>query len=317
MEKENLVDRYVHEVGRHLPSRTRADLSLEIRSALGDLLEERGIDAEKDPEAVEALLREYGHPEQVAASYQPERWLVGPKLYPLFILVLKSVLAVVGGLTRVGFVISGATAGLSGEILWAFFSSLVDSALGILGILVVVFTVLERLGAGDDEDEEEWDPKSLPQVEDPDLAKRGDLLGSIAFSAGALMLFNLFPEWVAVYGSHDGEWGVIARLTPSFRAFIPWLSALWAIEIALSAEVLRQGRWSRFTRSVEVLHGAFGMFVLYRIVEDGPILTLAPLGWLVKGAITIVLVVMAIEWVGQVYRLLRNAIVPQRRMVIE
>ena len=37
------------------------------------------------------VLKEFGSPEKMAASYQPQRYLIGPKLYPTFILVLKIV----------------------------------------------------------------------------------------------------------------------------------------------------------------------------------------------------------------------------------
>jgi hypothetical protein len=34
-----LVDRYVHEVGRHLPRRSRNDIETELRSTIEDTLE--------------------------------------------------------------------------------------------------------------------------------------------------------------------------------------------------------------------------------------------------------------------------------------
>ena len=37
----NLIDKYIAEVGKHLPRRNRADIEAEIRSTLEDMLEER------------------------------------------------------------------------------------------------------------------------------------------------------------------------------------------------------------------------------------------------------------------------------------
>jgi hypothetical protein len=48
MQANDMLERYVHEVGRHLPNKLRADVSLEIKSALEDILDERGVDSEKD-----------------------------------------------------------------------------------------------------------------------------------------------------------------------------------------------------------------------------------------------------------------------------
>ena len=37
----NLIDRYIAEVGRHLPEKDRSDIEAEIRSMMEDMLEER------------------------------------------------------------------------------------------------------------------------------------------------------------------------------------------------------------------------------------------------------------------------------------
>jgi hypothetical protein len=316
MQANDMLERYVHEVGRHLPNKLRADVSLEIKSALEDILDERGVDSEKDAAAVEAVLLEYGNPEKVAASYQPERWLIGPKLFPLFTLVLKIVMAVIGGLILLGFTVSAVTSGFTWSALLGFVGSLWQSFVGILGMLVIVFFFLERNGVSGDQ-EETWDPNSLPKIKDSNLLKRRDLIISITFAVAALVIFNGFPDWVAIYGSHNGVWGVIARLTPEFMQHIPWLSAVWALEIALNAEVLRQGRWNIATRWAEALHGAFTIFVLYRIIEGGPILTFAILSSLVKGALSIAIIVTIIELLSQLYRIIRSAITSSNPVLAE
>ena len=82
-----LVDRYVYEVGRHLPRRSRADIETEIRSLIEDTLEgyaeKQGRDVDED--MVVAVLQEFGKPEKVAASYRTgKQYLVGPGLFPIF-----------------------------------------------------------------------------------------------------------------------------------------------------------------------------------------------------------------------------------------
>jgi len=85
----NLIDRYIAEVGKHLALRNRADIQKEIRSTLEDMLEDRAKQAGREPDEAMLvdLLKEFGKPEDVAASYLPERCLVGPTLYPIFSLV--------------------------------------------------------------------------------------------------------------------------------------------------------------------------------------------------------------------------------------
>ena len=100
----NLIDTYVSEVGRRLSRKTRADIEAEIRSILQDMLEERSQKTGKpvDEELTLEVLKEYGAPEKVAATYQGDRYLIGPRLYPIFMLVLRIVLIVIGVLAAIG-----------------------------------------------------------------------------------------------------------------------------------------------------------------------------------------------------------------------
>ncbi len=87
----NMIDQYIFEVGENLPEKLRADLEKEIRSLIEDTLEERSRTYSRaiDDDMIAEVLKEFGPPERMAASYQPQKYLIGPKLYPTFILVLK------------------------------------------------------------------------------------------------------------------------------------------------------------------------------------------------------------------------------------
>ncbi len=92
----NLIERYVREIGRRLPPKNRSDIEKEIRSALEDMLEDRSKKESRaiDEEMTIQVLKEYGKPEKVAASYQSERYLVGPQLFPTFWMIVKIVFTV-------------------------------------------------------------------------------------------------------------------------------------------------------------------------------------------------------------------------------
>ncbi len=57
----SLIDRYVYEVGRHLPRNNRSDIQAELRSSLIDALEDRAGHEPTEDEIVE-LLKEFGPP---------------------------------------------------------------------------------------------------------------------------------------------------------------------------------------------------------------------------------------------------------------
>jgi len=80
--------------GRQLPRNKRADIEAELRSALTDSLEARS-QGEPTQDQVVAVLKEFGRPEKVAASYWPEgQYLIGPRLFPLFRMVVGIALTV-------------------------------------------------------------------------------------------------------------------------------------------------------------------------------------------------------------------------------
>ena len=99
-----LIDRYVREIGRRLPQKSSADIEKEIRSALEDMLEDRSKKESRvvDEEMTIQVVKEYGKPEKVAASYLPERYLIGPQLFSIFWMILQIVFAVLTVVAIVG-----------------------------------------------------------------------------------------------------------------------------------------------------------------------------------------------------------------------
>ena len=145
----NLIDTYVSEVGRRLPRKTRSDIQAEIRSILQDMLEERSQKSGKpiDEELTLEVLKAYGSPEKVAATYVGDRYLIGPRLYPVFMLVLRIVLIVIGVLAAVGLGIAVYQTTLTPlnaiETILRAIASFVASAVTVLGNVVLIFAILE------------------------------------------------------------------------------------------------------------------------------------------------------------------------------
>ncbi|HEU4745527.1 MAG TPA: hypothetical protein VFS61_09835, partial [Anaerolineales bacterium] len=111
----NLIDRYITEIGKHLPRKNRADIEAEIRSTLEDMLEERKQANGQISEAeVIELLKEYGAPRKVAESYVGPNYLIGPRVYPTFELVTRIVMIVLFSLALVALGLSIAKSSLNG-----------------------------------------------------------------------------------------------------------------------------------------------------------------------------------------------------------
>jgi hypothetical protein len=288
-----LFDRYVHEVGRRLPKKQRADVEAELHSLLMDTLQDR-TDEGTDQDALEAtqvaILEEFGPPAKVAAGYAPpHRYLIGPRVFDLYLLVAS---VVVGSLSLVFLVILPILAML-GEpeplsALGSYLVGMIDDYLGALlaglGSVTLTFAILERVlpdSALDKEDEETWDPRTLPEIEDTERTRIqiGGLIVETVLTVIGLILFNFFPQWIGIgfVASIDdapARWYAIPLLTQDFfTIYLPLINVSWILQIILNVVLLRQGRWQLVTRLVDVALTAFGAFILYRMITGPAFLT--------------------------------------------
>jgi hypothetical protein len=144
-----LLDRYLAAVGALLPATQRPDILAELRDALLTQMEERQSQLGRalTTEETEALLKAHGRPAAVAASYRPQRPLIGPLLLPWYVFVLRVVL----GISWIVALIGGVTRFVSGDPLGPLLGHLVQvlwsSAVATTGTLTVIAVALDRLGA--------------------------------------------------------------------------------------------------------------------------------------------------------------------------
>lgn len=310
-----LIDRHVHAVGEQLPRDRREDICKELRSALLDDLEARAGEGDPTTAMAAEVLRAVGPPEAMAARYLPDRSLIGPRYYPVYRLILIVILAVVG----VGFTLSliftllgnGADPSVSRLVSLAF--SFFQAVLGTIGGVTLVFIALERLdarrSAGGESDG--WDPLSLAPAEDPDRVQPAELNVGFLWLAFLIVVFNFFPHWVGIVDASGEGRTLLPILAPAFSAHIPWLTALWASNLLLKVILLQEGRWGMSTRWMEFGLGVFELFVIYRILQGGPITTIS---WLNAGVRFFLWVGLIIGGVEAVVRLVRLLIVwPNRQ----
>ena len=139
----------MQEMTNNLPSKKQADLTAKIRPLIEDTLDDRSQAAGRpvDEEMVAEVLKEFGPPEKVAASYLPERYLVGPQLFPIFILVLRIVLTVVAVVTLVGMGVNIAQQELTVDTfikaLVGGFAGLMSAGFQTLGTITFIFAIIQ------------------------------------------------------------------------------------------------------------------------------------------------------------------------------
>ncbi len=281
-----LINRYIYQVGRRLPKKLRSDVETELRSLLIDAMEQRGGEqASNDsgfPEGVQvAVLDEFGPPAEMAAKYQTtSRYVVGPKLFDIYLIVIAAIAgagllaSIVTTTVSVFFTTSGVVGSL--ELIGRAFGLFFNVFISGVGAVTLVFAVLERVIPGDEIriDDEEWNPRNLPKVEEYERINPAGLIAQIAFMSLLLILFIFFPDRINFGAYYDNGWHVIPSiLSPAFFSiYLPLMEIRWGLTIVLNLMLLRQLRWQMSTSLAGLFLKIFDIYILSRLVSGTSIL---------------------------------------------
>src|SRR5580704_16687860 len=146
-----LIDRYLAAVAILLPRDERQDITAELRDVLLTRREEKEAELGRPLTRAEdeALLKDFGHPAAVASRYGRQEYVIGPEIYPLYVLVLKIVLAVIVGSALVtGLVTAAVTPGAIGHAIRTAVGVAWTGSFAAIGAVTLVFAILERTPAG-------------------------------------------------------------------------------------------------------------------------------------------------------------------------
>ena len=284
-----LIDRYVHEVSALLPRKLRKDVATELRSTLEETLEARRdrYPAEDPEDSAVAVLKDFGPPRELASSYQPKAdYLVGPTLYPAFRTTIRVCLV---GL--VGLILLGLFTGLGDgplpvkrlfDSLLESFDNFLTALLTLIGLVVVVFVVIERASGESRTSGVDWDPRSLPSENDPNRVNRV----AMTFRLAALMLIfylaNLEShKLVGAFLTDGDKSGWVPFLGAGFRESLNLLNLVLVLDITLGIWVLRKGRWQSLTRWLDLGTTLVFAYYLFRLAF-GPSLVEVDLQWMIQ-----------------------------------
>jgi hypothetical protein len=302
----DLQERYLHAVRWALPAAKAEDIVAELRDVLATRQEDREQELGRPltTDETSALLKDFGHPLVVAASYRRRQWLIGPDVFPFYFFVARIV-----ALLAVGIQVAVAAAriifgdGRTGQILAQTWGGLWASLFISLGIVTLVFAVLERVGFPADH-VRKWSPDQLPQV----THERKSMWES-AFEVAAGAIFLLWWIGAVHFPIPWGGPGFRMEAAPIFTVlYWPILALLAARLVQNLIEWLRPGwRWIRDGLAVlTTVAGLALLAIIYRagqwvtVISTGMPADKAPdLGNALNLSLKIALVVAAVIWLWQ------------------
>jgi len=259
---------------------------------IGDTLDDESRTQERpiDDEMVVQVLKRLGSPQKMAASYVPPQFLIGPELFPVYLLVVKIVMSVLVILGIIGLALS---VGLAGTVQSQILDILSRASGGILssifmafGVITLVFAILERVAPKNKliQDEGEFDPRKLKLKPDSEKINQPGLIAEIVFTLIAISLFTFFPQVIGVASFRDGQWVIVPVLSQAFFGYVPYFVALWAARGVLAAVLLTTGRWAATTRWISIGLKILGIVLMGFILQGPSMISLPPdivttLGW--------------------------------------
>ena len=197
----DLIDRYLQAVGFWLPRDQKQDILAEISEDLRSQLEDREAElgCTLTESEVSDLLKQRGRPILVAGQFLPQRSLIGPALYPIYIFVLKIVAlcyVIPWLLVWFGILLFHRTemaAHLAGE--WSSLGSLWTIVFTQFGIITLVFAAIDRVSAKSTGCSE-WDPRKLPKVKlETSTKRRCNAVAGIVFGIFGLLWLLAIPDY--------------------------------------------------------------------------------------------------------------------------
>jgi hypothetical protein len=255
--QDNLLNRYLQAVGFWLPRQQKDDILAELSEDLHQQMEDREeeLGHSLGDAEIKAILKQRGQPLLVARSFLPQRSLISPVLYPIYIVVLKIVLLVTLGFWLVGSLIGAILSHTAAANPLAGVANSLGSAWNVFfiqfGIITLIFALIDRYAAVSI-GREDWDPGKLARVRPPQATKRrlhaaaGVVVGILGFvwllsvpnypfllMGPAALMVKAAPIWSEVYLSLLllTVAGIVEDVVILLRPDLRWVHSLFRLGI--------------------------------------------------------------------------------------
>jgi hypothetical protein len=261
----DMLARYLQAVGFWLPRSQKNDILAELSEDLRSQMEDREAELGHplDEAEVSAFLKRRGRPLLVAGRFLPQQHIIGPVLFPTYILVLKIVALcylVPWILVWLGILIfdrSHAVTHLANDL--RSLGTLWTIAFTVFGVVTLVFAVLDRASTHG-QLVSDWDPRKLPKVKPQPAAKScGGTITAIAFGFFGLfwlLAIHRFPFLILGPGIY------MLKGAPIWQTVYGPIVALSVAGIVENVVVLARPHLTWFRPAFRVLTNAFSLWVV-------------------------------------------------------
>ncbi len=288
-----LLDRYLQAVKKHLPWQRQDDILAELRANLESQLEDKESELGRPltTAEAEAWLKQIGSPLQMAARYQPQQYLIGPSLFPIYLYVLKfaSLLALlVYSVVSALIIYASADANL-GSVIGAILRApgvLLNTAFWITLVFAIIEFAITRYGtswlpadkfppaAGYGPN---WTPSDLPPVEKKAGGKKArsyaQAVAEVIFGFLLIIWLLLIPKYPFLLLGPGIVYQHLSpfQLEPIWWQFYWWTVGLNIFQFGTKLINLLYGAWQDRQPWMTLVNKALGLIPIVILFEH-PIL---------------------------------------------
>jgi hypothetical protein len=268
-----LLERYLEAVAFWLPKEQKQDIIAELSEDIRSQVEERETElGRKLNEAeIEAILKQRGRPVLVASRYQPQQYLIGPVLFPIYRFVLK----IVGLCYLLPWVLvwiclmsfSSSYRAQHGnwiESLLSAWGSLWTVAFITLGMVTLVFAILERVHTKS-RFLEDWNPRKLPPVRNTNQIPRSTSIFELVFNFG----FVIWWGWHMSSRTFMDRPEIRISLTSAWTYFFWGFCALALLNLAVSGVNLMRPYWTVTRATLRLVSNGIGSVLFCWLLKAG------------------------------------------------
>lgn len=255
-----MIDRYIYVVTRELPKAFREETAKKLKELIHAEMSELDSTISEE-ERIAHVLRELGDPMLLANKYRgKERYLIGPRYFDKYFMVLKIVsLAIFIGIS-VAFGIATifsleSLMEIVGDYMGSLLSAVTQGVVWVTGI----FALLEYYEVSIEtyEKEERWNPSLLPELpEEKTRISRGESIFSIIITTLILPLFFFSPNVIGFYYNVENQ----SRFLPLFNIeeltlFRMIIFIVFTLNILIELMKIVKGRWTfKLAATITVLN---------------------------------------------------------------
>lgn len=262
-----LIDRYIYAVTKHLPLKNREDIKEELLGLISDMLDERCRELPPSDKDVRVVLAELGTPNELAEKYSPDKsaCLIGAPYFTQY----KTIIKIVTICAAVGLTIACTLANItSGEdVRWFlpifdWLATVINAELSCFAIVTIIFAIFQRKGIKLDESGLD----NLPAVpkENKNLSKF-DSIATIVISAIFGTVFLAVPQiFSAIFTFSEGEIQAVPIFdTAAVRGAWSAILGCAIIGIAKGCFQLYEKKYTRRLMIVTIVANALSMIFTF------------------------------------------------------